>query len=149
MNNEEFVEKIIEGIVKRIKDEKDRLFLKDKLKADLNKLSIEDKESILKSTYNLIDFLSKMLFINERELMKKKEECKKVGHTFGEWEKFSTRRIVTQIDNIGNEQKVNTKVNLWCRTCSNCGYIDALSYEPEKITKKREEIIKYYVPKKK
>ncbi len=121
---------IITNFLKTI-DEEDKF---EALFAEFNKLSDSSKDKIAVSGRKLAIYcLTKIIE------MEKKQKCK--DHSFSNWEKFTTRRIVKKTNQFGESIPYNCRIDLWTRKCEKCGFEETTYEEPQELVEKRAKAI--------
>ncbi len=66
------------------------------------------------------------------------KECEEHGHVFNEWKKiiWTTKEVVWD---AGPQGYVDVEHAYWERSCSRCGYVEKIEYEPFEVKKARLE----------
>ena len=96
-------------------------------------LSQNNKKKVIKAVFEII---VKHLGIQEQE--DKEKICQREGHTFGKWKKrtWTTKEVYWD---AGPQGYVDVEHEVWERTCSRCGYVEEVEYEPQELIDQRKE----------
>lgn len=97
------------------------------------KLSQSNRKKVINEVFGII---VKYLDIQEQE--DKEKTCQREGHTFGKWKKrtWTTKEVYWD---AGPQGYVDVDHEVWERTCSRCGFVEKIDYEPQELIDERKE----------
>ena len=97
-------------------------------------LSLNNRKKFINEVFKIV---LKYLGIQEQE--NKEMICQQEGHMFGKWKH---NKWTEYIDTFIDHQRVHNypiEHENWERTCSRCGFVDELEYEPQELIDERKE----------
>ena len=97
-------------------------------------LSPNNKRKVITEVFEVV---KKYLGIQEQE--DKEKKCQQKGHVFGKWEHI---KWTSYVDTVIDHQPVHDfpiEHENWRRTCSRCGFVEKVGYEPQELIDAREE----------
>lgn len=96
-------------------------------------LSQDNKKKVINEISKIV---AKYLGIEEQE--NKEKICKEEGHIFGNWKRrtWTTKEVYWD---AGPQGYVDVEHEAWERTCSRCGFIEKIDYEPQELIDERKE----------
>lgn len=97
------------------------------------KLSQSNRKKVINEVFGII---VKYLDIQEQE--DKEKICQREGHTFGKWKK-RTWTTKEEYWDAGPQGYVDVEHEVWERTCSRCGFVEKIDYEPQELIDERKE----------
>lgn len=97
------------------------------------KLSQSNRKKVINEVFGII---AKYLGIQEQE--DKEKICQQEGHTFGKWKRrtWTTKEVYWD---AGPQGYVDVEHEKWERTCSRCGFVEKVDYEPQELIDERKE----------
>ena len=96
-------------------------------------LSQSNRKKVINEVFGVI---VKYLGIQEQE--DKEKICQQEGHTFGKWKRktWTTKEVYWD---AGPQGYVDVEHEIWERTCSRCGFVEKVDYEPQELIDERKE----------
>ena len=96
-------------------------------------LSQDNRKKVINEVFKIV---VKYLGIQEQE--DKEKIYQQEGHTFGKWKKrtWTTKEVYWD---AGPQGYVDVEHEVWERTCSRCGFVEKVDYEPQELIDERKE----------
>lgn len=97
------------------------------------KLSQSNRKKVINAVFGIV-----VAYLDIQEQEDKEKICQQEGHTFGKWERrtWTTKEVYWD---AGPQGYVDVEHEVWERTCSRCGFVEEVDYEPQELIDERKE----------
>ena len=97
-------------------------------------LSQNTKRKVINDIFEIV---AKYIGIQEQE--NKEKVCEHEGHIFGEWKHNNWTEYIDAVIDHEHVHDYPIEHENWKRTCSRCGFVDKVDYEPQELIDERKE----------
>lgn len=97
------------------------------------KLSQSNRKKVINDVFGIV-----VAYLDIQEQEDKEKICQQEGHTFGKWKRrtWTTKEVYWD---AGPQGYVDVEHEVWERTCSRCGFVEKVDYEPQELIDERKE----------
>ena len=97
------------------------------------KLSQSNRKKVINAVFGIV-----VAYLDIQEQEDKEKIYQQEGHTFGKWRRITWTTKEVYWDS-GPQGYVDVEHEVWERTCSRCGFVEKVDYEPQELIDERKE----------
>lgn len=102
--------------------------------SDFKKLPLEYQTTLIKYFLNKVDECKKNVKKEED-----KKRCQIEGHQFSKWKKETYKKHIGSIIDHMRVHDYEVSIQMWCKTCTRCGFKETCQEEPQEAIDERLE----------